>query len=747
MSMAPFPLLTTCDSNVRAYALDGAAVPVPSSPVYNGAQPTIARWYPNGRLLAVALSSGVIAFHHHDKLNIIGHFNASVPAKRSGPSSTVTCVDITSGSRFLAAGTDSGAVIVWDMKSSNAVNTFNVDGPVSAVAFQHTADSRYVACATGADVMLFSRASNRLVDSFTVAAADSSNSPLRTAIARARVTALAFSPHAVNLLAVTDDTGCVNVWDISRTHASRGASSSSKIGTDATYSRFTSPLRVSATDLAFTCSSSSAGLLVASLDKHIRLYDKLLRRFLFAIASPAPVTAVAYCWDDVHVAAGHSSGETTILSIDVAGKTSRITRTLPAASANDDTHAPHSTAVRTLDFQPRVSSSGSSNVDASKFAHGVHVRNAEHSDGRPAARMAQRANTSPSLVSGMLLNLPERAADDALPRYNPRDSELFSPILQSSSAPKRRNFSSRTPTSAPITRDLTGEYGTLESFDVSRSSSGVPSVDRRLSDIIPTSTPASSRPFTGFDKGFEKAIDGDPFLDGDAVDSLLFSPPGAENTGALSESSLRTPLPAIDEERQVSDIGSTTKTTNLPRGMAFRRIRKSASEMTPKNMRLPPRPPRSITLPSAVQIPGAVEVEEEVPVKDGADESVAPNEIDDYVARQMQEAQKAAHESPSKETIVADGAATDGVPTDGNADPTVAELVRRTIVGEMDAVRQDLRSDILNIHTELVLSSSRQTRTIEAMFTARDKLLQELLREVSELRKENALLKERYIGR
>lgn len=687
-------LLATCDASVRVFGLDGASIEVPSHSVYGGgAEATTARWYPNGRLLAVALTSGVVAFHHHEALDVIGHFNAAGGGK--AVRATVTCVDVTGGSRFLAAGTDGGALNIWDMKTSNAVNMFNVKGSVSAVAFQHTPDSRYVACTTGSEVLLFSRASNRLVDTFTVAPIDSkSSSPSRS---RPKVTALAFSPHAVSLLAVTDDTGCVNVWDISRT---RGGADRATIGTDATFSRFSSTLRVAATSIAFSGSTSSVGMLVGSLDKHVRVYDKLLRRQLFTFTAPSPVTCVAYCWDDVHVATGHSGGDATLFKVDFTGKSARIFTTIPATTERG---TQLSTAMRSLQFQPKLSAI----TDAPKFTRAASGALVGAGTSNRSALRAQRSNTTPATLSSMLLNLPERSADDTLPRHNPRDSELFSPVAGG------RGSTLRTPASAPVVRDLNEEYGqtTEANGQFSRA------VDRRMSDIIPLSDSGQ------FARLEESAMEGDSksIIDGDVVDSLLFSPPGEPKYAASSSTPvIPTPQAAMDEDSKTGG--------NVPRGMAFRRIRKSASEMTPKSLQLPPRPPpRSSTVPVVERVEDTAA---------SAEAETAAGNGDDSARRQVLEAQKRVEQSPWVKAM--------GQTKNSNLiteTESLADIVRQTVMGEVDAMREDLRSDILNIHTELVLSSSRQTQAIEQMFMHRDKLLHELRDEIAELRRENARLK------
>lgn len=79
--------------------------------------------------------------------------------------------------------------------------------------------------------------------------------------------------------------------------------------------------------------------------------------------------------------------------------------------------------------------------------------------------------------------------------------------------------------------------------------------------------------------------------------------------------------------------------------------------------------------------------------------------------------------------------------TPGKESTSLVDLVRTTIVGEIDAVRQDLRSDVLNIHTQLILSSTRQTQEIEGMLIERDHVIEELRKKVEEVCRENARLR------
>lgn len=374
-------------------------------------------------------------------------------------------------------------------------------------------------------------------------------------------------------------------------------------------------------------------------------------------------------------------------------------------------------------------------------------------EGRPPMRPAVRANSSPvsTVVHGMRPKLPPRSVDDSIPRRFPRDSDLFSPVVRTGAS----SHVSRTPDDALVRRDLTHDYGP-ELDQV-----GVPAVwDRRTSDIIPTA-PVKQTSSDSLD--FSNDLDVQTVVD--TNDDSLFSPhpkdegnnftptsnPGyiSERRGnGISRTASREPQPSVG-----ASIGE--KKVSIPRGMAFSRLRKSASEMTPRTAALPPRPPRSSTHPRSTKkdVPSEgdsknIPPSEEVNSFDG-DGFVTPRaeSKEDYDSAVRPGTRRVRTELASPSLHVGEASvpalerkiSTPG-PSSHDSQPLV-ETIRQTIVAEIDAVRQDLRGDLLNIHTELVLTSSRQTREIQQMFSERDKLIKSLLHDMAELRKENAELR------
>lgn len=748
MEQESTPILATCGNEVRAYTLEGKEIPIPEDEVQNNGNPTLIKWYPNGRLLAIAYTNGKIVFHHHEKLQVIGHFNAATETTKDDEldvkASSILSFDVTNGSRFLAAGTNTGKLNIWDMKTGNIVNNFHVKsnnhGNVIDVAFQQTTDARYVACAIDSEIYLYSRASNRLVDTFTVG--------------NSKVTNVAFSPHAVSLLAVTDDSGNLNVWDISRTHASRngGNGEDSKIDINSTYSRFTSSLGTCSTCLSFTCSKSTVGLLVGNLDKQIRVYDKLLKRCVFSIPCEYPITSIAYCWNDTHVAVGHSNGEISILSVSYIDKSSKTLTHLPSSQNNSST----SLAITSIQFQPKLSAGSDAKTNPlterlSKRSHSTQ----NITDSTPF-RAAIRANTSPITSTGLLFKTPERSKDDSFPQRRMRDSDLFSPVVRLPQNNSRINEGYQNDSSRAVDYpdDLVIPEFNSTSNGFNTDNNDLPSVvDRRMSDIIPMSSSVQVEPseYSRYEYTENEVV-----LDSDAVDELLSPPvPTTSNIEKLEEDNIDDDGDEDDDfigatkvaDESISNGDNSTyetprisnnleKKTSLPRGIAFSRMKKSASEVGQRKLTLPPRPPRSSTLPKSTK-KVVVDARDTNNEESGEISDISNIEVGGSVTEKQKRTaiNQTIPTSERKSSL-----------TTTNLDTTaLADTVRQTIIAEMDPIRQDIRADVLNFHTELVLSFSRQTREIEQMFIRQKKEIDELRSEIVKLRKENTEMREMYM--
>jgi hypothetical protein len=68
-------------------------------------------------------------------------------------------------------------------------------------------------------------------------------------------------------------------------------------------------------------------------------------------------------------------------------------------------------------------------------------------------------------------------------------------------------------------------------------------------------------------------------------------------------------------------------------------------------------------------------------------------------------------------------------------------VVAEEMVAAVDVLRADLRSDVLNLHRELVHSFSRQEEEIRAQLSGRDSRVAELELQVKQLKFENKRLR------
>lgn len=72
------------------------------------------------------------------------------------------------------------------------------------------------------------------------------------------------------------------------------------------------------------------------------------------------------------------------------------------------------------------------------------------------------------------------------------------------------------------------------------------------------------------------------------------------------------------------------------------------------------------------------------------------------------------------------------------------EQLRQVITQELDVVKAELRSDILNIHSEMVVISARQSQELKAAFVERDRRVKQLETEVRRLQGDNERLRRKY---
>lgn len=794
MSPPAQPLLVSCgDDAARLWRLDGSAVPMAAP----AAGATAVRWYPSGKLFAEGTRDGRLVFRNHTGAPI-GNFDTHTrPA-------AVRCLDVSHGSRFLAAGAEDGQLSVWDMKTRSVVNRFEEHGPIVAVAFQNTSDSRYIACATAeAGVALYSRASGRLVERFSVISGKSSSPSSPHALSAIKVTALAFSPVHFNLLVVADDSGCVNVWDITRKQPQRSRaawpqeSGPAPVDVTATHSRFKSPLRTPATDLAFAPAASAVSLCVGGLDKQVRLYDKALKRMLFSISCQAPVTSVSFAADSRHLAAGLSNGAIVVHSLDPVGGNSSVVATIDDAhTAGDGSqfNAVASTAVRTLHFQPKYDtalgsfSSAKNNPTpkptALRGALGSAVRNREFPREVSFERTTSALSGDPGIKHVEKRMLPGFHAKDPFSRLGqPRDSDIFSPIA-SRKAPTLRDTSTtgsssflETPSHSSHSfveqvvrsqsfpsRHLNGaRVDTSDHFDEPGPHVEAPQLEHYSAPLSGGSLQEEGDPWNTPDV----ADDGDE----DDVDTLLDK--SSQNSSGASLGA--TSIPQREESNQHGGSQASSRSPsarpalagvlNGPLGVRQPGIRKSVSSDVSPRVKLPPRPPpRSLSseevLSSKTRREAYAQNFAEAPTRrtelfSSADGSATPAAVE--ATAEESDAPIVENDSASKETNTSfnsshsngdippqaspSGLARQSVEnSEGLTWESMCKLMRAVVSEEVEVLRQD----VLNIHTEFVVSSAKHADELRDVLKEHDATVDKLRAEVRELRHDNERLRAKY---
>jgi WD40 repeat protein len=844
-------LASSGDDGIRVWRSDGSAAPhTPAST----APVASVRWFPSGKLLAVATRAGGLAFYLHDTFALLSELSPP----HASDASAIAALDVSTGSRFLATGSDDGTLAVWDMKTRAIEISFREQAPIAAVSFQRTADCRYVACASGSSVSLYSRGSGRLVNRFTVHQSSSvSNSIPPTVIA------MAFSPFRINILVAADDTGCVTVWDISRAkpiHPSPStASPPERMDMTRTaaaptvppvYARFETVGHVPATDIAFCpLQGNHFSFCVAGLDKTLRFFNLETRRLVHTIHASQPLTAVAFAPNASTIAAGTSTG--SIFTFDLVDTGTGLAHSLAseihgAASSSPD--IPASTpAIRSLHYQPkpsstafpppRVLSAGArSAASPSASAHESHSLRAassgslSHASLRPVTRAgtAIAASVQPEMppppLSMRSMSLPRPSAallsssstEPSRPQTPnlgatpvarggaPRDSDIFSPLVAKT---KPRSFVSgaKTRDTFPYVADglmqpperpsILGKpsapLGTVTS--PSREADIAPS---HVSAVLPSAATAITSPLdcdvvvscaadSCLSNDFDE-IDGtemashlalkesnaatvavglstakQPMLDDTTADGEVAS--SRDDVSAASDlsasgfgdirhesESVETVDGGQDTGRESScSVGCATSSAPLKRSSTGQGS-KSASEVGNRQAaRLPLHVHRSRSSSDANDAFRMTETDSQSKSHSAAP-CVTPrsdpprtdfdtvHEVDSSSLQRGRSFYASVDSEAAKQPNAA--------PTEGSESSSLwKEVMRRVVAEEMvaavDVLRADLRSDVLNLHRELVHSFSRQEEEIRAQLSGRDSRVAELELQVKQLKFENKRLR------
>lgn len=771
MAPADDSQLASCgDDGVRVWAPNGSPLPRPARPAATSLEDPFSSvlWYPSGKLLAAGSRNGAVALYLQGTLAYLSELRPSAPSPPP-----VTSIDVSNGSRYLAVGAADGSLSVWDMKNRAVDVRFDSETGVSAVSvsIQRTAESRYLACARGSEVTVYSRVSKRLVSKFSVEAA--------------AVTRIAFSPFHINILVVVDDSGCVTVFDITRATT---VSSSKAKSDNPVVAQFPSPSLAPATDIAF-CQSASASFAfcVSALDKSVRLFSlgSGACRLLYSFTCSAPVTCVAIAGDQMSLAAGTSSGSICFYQLACQpdaqfyshSLTSEINRAhvLPKDLRSDKMAT--SPAVRALHYRPRPdpvpsSSLASTSSRAAAVAAAASAAMLETPDvslgarSKSASANALRPAFSGASHGGLRSAPPPQTEERTPPRqpfpsklggsgpgtrslYNgPRDSDIFSPLPASGPKCSSDGGSSARPTSkydygafdsdedeaGSSTSNLEGPLSSEKViFDTGERRRDTVVLPSSQSDVAVDTTSAEAAESCGEIRA--KPNDADSSSDSigigsaQGVERSVLSSFRRGDSEVLAAAADLTSSISARESLALSgqSLRDSTSFRKPSPGIASR----SASDMNRR--RLPPLPPRSLSddamaahLRSLPSVPSAAEQKPVV-----SNEAIQPSpSLTKKTAVQTRGV-----------NVIPQSAASQTRETERGAFAIDEAALRRVVSDEVGSLTVDLQSDVKNLHTELVLSLARQEALFLRIVDDKDKRILELETLAKRLKLENKQLR------
>ncbi|KAG1700869.1 hypothetical protein DVH05_011755 [Phytophthora capsici] len=163
------------------------------------------RYNHNGRILASSSVEGGICLDVASSGELLSRFfyPGETPATRR-----VNAVQFSSGSRFLASGGNDGCVRVWDLKTQEVMQTYNISASsVTSIAFSGYKDEYIVGGSASGGISVCDVQTAETAGFLSVDPAHGVH----------KVTAIQSSPHpyARHALGSTYSDGSVRVWDLS----------------------------------------------------------------------------------------------------------------------------------------------------------------------------------------------------------------------------------------------------------------------------------------------------------------------------------------------------------------------------------------------------------------------------------------------------------------------------------------------------------------------------------------------------
>ena len=790
-------ILSIANNSLHAHRINGESISIPSS------QSTAITWDSSGYYLVQGYSSGQVTISNYQNLASYSH----IPSLTSA---SVSAITFSSNSRYVAISHLDGLVGIYETSTYTLTSNYTEQYPVHSLSFQHTNDSRHIAIATSNAVSVYSRLSNRLVSKFTLPAhrkqatlsvSRQANNITSTTSATPKITAAAFSPTHQALLAAADDAGCLTVWNISQQLLSRSRTQPRLTEDIITHSRFPSALRAPATALCF---SREGILCVAGFDKNLRIFDTTLKRFLFTILCPCPISSIAFSSDNKTIIAGLTDASLAISTINTTTGEGAITGRIKLDVPTMEQGSP---IVKVIAYQPQIR-------PPSKRVSAKHPQDSEKRlprgqvIPRQLSRRKQRENEDGQSRSSTLspaediqgfLDSIDSLVDSRVTHSSGsgdgsvalQDNDIFSPI--SKRRPSRKSLMGGIGLEAPT--KARSFHGTIKKGDTMGGPlSGYGKRSQSIHELTPSRTSGRSR--TG---------------EIDHYSSLAASPNPSQYDESLRPRSAgfinpSTPVDNVSIDSFVSKLQETSISTNSKKVSTNSTVQGSTvsyestdlthiAEHSDQN--------RSSRDHSAEHSPSYTERGERIShnrlgekerhsfLNDNeANATVLQNDDADHVRETTDHKHRSiqgqssgfpdlsrvkfspdasgdlsaivtgnlsesipslmSRDMPRSANIVVDGIpSTTRIGDKSNADVSeyienVSKKTQNAFREELDVVRTDLRNDILNIHAELVMMANHQSNELKALIVERDQTIHRLRSEVKKLRSDNQRLRMKY---
>lgn len=744
--MAPTtPLIVSLTHNVlHVHSVDGNPLKVPD-PL---SLPTTITAYPNSSRLVEGTSAGTLVLRDTRNLQPTFTLTCAVPSK-------ITAVAVSQTAHLLAAGHKDGSVTLYNPSSPAHLATFNESSPILAVAFAPISDPRHLAVVTALCVTLYSPTTYRK-HARLVLPSPPARSYVRSPVSAAKLTAVAFSPFQPSLLAATDDTGCLTVWDIAKHLVSRARTNPS-LTEPAPHARFVPTLRAPAAALSFM---SDGILLVAGFDKQVRVFDPSLTRTLFTTPAPAPVSAMAT--HATRVALGLTDGSVALAGLDTAANSLVVHRRIRIPVPDS---AP-SIAVRSV-FLP---------LSRPPLAERRRDRIGRRDLERPPARSPDRRPPRPVVPPISPPKLPDLSAttnlleslDDVLARYSAgerdsaaADADLFSPV------------SKRTPPSTssplpPLSLRTRGLSESVSLYELPASTPGKPRRSLTTDDVAASAR--GERVQQGNGSGQQDRLHEEGRASADSSFSLSRSgtaenirrgqrvPRHSDDDLDLQESTVTDDNAAAsggseraDSLRSATPLSGSFLESSMQKDVELQPDSRVDIDDVSRVIRASARRPLTLESDSDGRSKHTLRFnlsQDRLP-GDSTDSFVMPKQVPQGRKRQI-----------GLESVEGQLGLNQLAGADNTRSPTrigsvdgekkeemmsgVSGMLKDIVKTAMDELRTDLRSDILAIHSEMVMMEARRSEELRSVVLERDVTMARLRDEVTRLRGDNERLRRKY---